>query len=123
LNYGERATEPGLVLLESPGNDGVSSTAEAVAGANLILFTTGRGTPLGVPVPTIKISTNTELAIKKPKWIDFDAGAILSGVKTVGQSTDELLDFILRVASGEVRAKNELNGFREITIFKTGVTL
>ncbi len=123
LGYGERATEPGLVLLESPGNDGVSSTAEAVAGANLILFTTGRGTPLGVPVPTIKISTNTELALKKPKWIDFDAGVILSGEKTLGQSTDELLDFILRVASGEVRAKNELNGFREITIFKTGVTL
>ena len=123
LNYGERATESGLVLLESPGNDGVSSTAEAVAGANLILFTTGRGTPLGVPVPTIKISTNTELAIKKPKWIDFDAGSILSGSKTPRQSTDELLNLILRVASGEVRAKNELNGFREITIFKTGVTL
>jgi altronate hydrolase len=123
LNYGERVTEPGLVLLESPGNDGVSSTAEAVAGANLILFTTGRGTPLGVPVPTIKISTNTELATKKPKWIDFDAGVILSGAKTLGQVTDELLDFILRVASGEIRAMNELNGFREITIFKTGVTL
>jgi altronate hydrolase len=123
LAYGERATEPGLVLLESPGNDGVSSTAETVAGANLILFTTGRGTPLGVPTPTIKISTNTELANKKPKWIDFDAGVILSGAKTLEQSTDELLDFILRVASGEVRAKNELNGFREITIFKTGVTL
>ncbi|HEV2829882.1 MAG TPA: altronate dehydratase family protein [Pyrinomonadaceae bacterium] len=123
LAYGERATEPGLVLLESPGNDGVSSTAESVAGANLILFTTGRGTPLGVPTPTIKISTNTELALKKPKWIDFDAGVILSGAKTLKQSTDDLLDFILRVASGEVRAKNELNGFREITIFKTGVTL
>ena len=123
LAYGERATEPGLVLLESPGNDGVSSTAEAVAGANLILFTTGRGTPLGVPTPTIKISTNTELALKKPKWIDFDAGVILTGARTLEQSTDELLDFILRVASGEVRAKNELNGFREITIFKTGVTL
>jgi altronate hydrolase len=123
LAYGERATEPGLVLLESPGNDGVSATAEAVAGANLILFTTGRGTPLGVPTPTIKISTNTELAIKKPKWIDFDAGVILSGTKTLEQLTDELLDFILRVASGAVRAKNELNGFREITIFKTGVTL
>jgi altronate hydrolase len=123
LAYGERATEPGLVLLESPGNDGVSSTAEAVAGANLILFTTGRGTPLGVPTPTIKISTNTELAVKKPKWIDFDAGVILTGTRTLEQSTEELLDFILRVASGEVRAKNELNGFREITIFKTGVTL
>lgn len=123
LAYGERATEPGLVLLESPGNDGVSSTAEAVAGANLILFTTGRGTRLGVPTPTIKISTNTELAVKKPKWIDFDAGVILTGTRTLEQSTEELLDFILRVASGEVRAKNELNGFREITIFKTGVTL
>lgn len=123
LDYGAQATEPGLVLLTSPGNDGVSSTAEAVAGANLILFTTGRGTPLGVPVPTVKISTNTELFKKKPKWIDFDAGILLSGDTTLEQVTDDLLEFILRVASGEIMAKNEVNGFREIAILKTGVTL
>jgi altronate hydrolase len=110
-------------LLASPGNDGVSSTAEAVAGANLILFTTGRGTPLGVPVPTIKISTNTELAHRKPKWIDFDAGVLLNGSTSFAQLTDDFLDFILKVASGEIVAKNEVNGFREIAIFKTGVTL
>jgi len=123
LKYGERTTERGLALLESPGNDGVSATAEVVAGANLILFTTGRGTPLGVPAPTIKISTNTELALKKPKWIDFDAGVLSAGEIPFDQLAQNLLDFILRVASGEIKTKNELNGFREITIFKTGVTL
>lgn len=123
LDYGGRVTEPGLVLLAAPGNDGVSSTAEAVAGANMILFTTGRGTPLGVPVPTIKISTNTELAHRKPKWIDFDAGVLVNGETSFEQVTDDLLDFILQVASGEIMAKNEVNGFREIAIFKTGVTL
>ena len=123
LDYGGRATEPGLVLLASPGNDGVSSTAEAVAGANMILFTTGRGTPLGVPVPTIKISTNTDLALRKPRWIDFDAGVLLNGESSLLEVTDEFLEFILKVASGEIIAKNELNGFREIAIFKTGVTL
>jgi len=123
LDYGGRATEPGLVLLAGPGNDGVSSTAEAVAGANMILFTTGRGTPLGVPVPTIKISTNTNLAQRKPKWIDFDAGVLLSGKTSFEQVTNDLLDLIVRIASGEIMAKNEVNGFREIAIFKTGVTL
>jgi altronate hydrolase len=123
VEYGGRATRPGLVLLGAPGNDGVSATAEAIAGANLILFTTGRGTPLGVPVPTLKISTNTALARRKPRWIDFDAGTILTGEATFERATDDLLDLVLRVASGEVRAKNELNDFREIAIFKTGVTL
>jgi altronate hydrolase len=123
VGYGERVTEKGLALLASPGNDGVSTTAEAVAGANLILFTTGRGTPLGVPVPTIKISTNTDLAQRKPRWIDFDAGLLLTGETTIARAAENLLELVLRVASGEVETKNELNGFREIAIFKTGVTL
>ena len=78
LRYGERLRRPGLALLEAPGNDAVSSTALAAAGATLILFTTGRGTPLGFPAPTLKIATNTALAARKPGWIDFDAGAVLS---------------------------------------------
>jgi altronate hydrolase len=123
VDYGEQATEHGLVLLESPGNDGISSTAETVAGANLILFTTGRGTPLGVPAPTIKISTNTDLAMKKSRWIDFDAGVIGSGELSFDQAARDLFDLILKIASGQIQAKNEINCFREITIFKTGVTL
>ncbi|HKQ52626.1 MAG TPA: altronate dehydratase family protein [Pyrinomonadaceae bacterium] len=123
INYAETATRKGLVLVEGPGNDGISSTAEVVAGANLLLFTTGRGTPLGVPVPTIKISTNTELAHKKPNWIDFDAGALAGGETEFAEVGEDLLALVLKIASGEVRARNELNGFREIAIFKTGVTL
>jgi altronate hydrolase len=111
----------GLVLLEGPGNDIVSSAAMTAAGAQIILFTTGRGTPLGAPVPTIKIASNTGLARKKPGWIDFDAGAVLEF------GTDflcpDLLDLIADVASGRKKTKNELNGYREIAIFKNGVTL
>lgn len=123
INYAETATKKGLVLLGAPGNDGISSTAEVVAGANLLLFTTGRGTPLGVPVPTIKISTNSELAHRKPNWIDFDAGVLADGEIPFEQAGEDLLALILKIASGEIKAKNELNGFREIAIFKTGVTL
>lgn len=123
VNYAGTATRKGLVLLEAPGNDGISSTAEVVAGANLLLFTTGRGTPLGLPVPTIKISTNTELAQKKPNWIDFDAGVLADDRIAVEQVGRDLLALVLKIASGELKAKNELNGFREIAIFKTGVTL
>ncbi|HEV7893172.1 MAG TPA: altronate dehydratase family protein [Pyrinomonadaceae bacterium] len=123
IGYGKRATRSGLVLLAAPGNDGVSATAEVVAGANLVLFTTGRGTPLGVPVPTLKISSNTELARRKPKWIDFDAGVLVNDEVSQERAAEELLDMVVRVASGEAEAKNESNGFREIAIFKTGVTL
>ena len=79
LRYGERARGPGLALLEAPGNDAVSSTALVAAGATVLLFTTGRGTPLGFPVPTLKIASNSALATKKPRWIDFDAGTVLDG--------------------------------------------
>lgn len=122
LRYGETAGERGLCLVDSPGNDAVSTTALAAAGAQLILFTTGRGTPYGGPVPTLKIAANSELARRKPHWIDFDAGRILAG-ETPDDLALELVELILRAASGEVRARNEINGDREIAIFKSGVTL
>lgn len=123
LRYGQRSSGPGLSLLESPGNDGVSSTAMVVSGATMLLFTTGRGTPLGFPVPTLKISSNTDIASRKPHWIDFNAGALLDGTKTMAQLEDDLFAVILAVASGEQLANNEKNGYREIAIWKDGVTL
>jgi altronate hydrolase len=123
LRYGEPATTGGLSLLESPGNDGVSSTAMTVSGATVLLFTTGRGTPLGFPVPTIKISSNSDIAARKPHWIDFDAGVLLDGSKAMDALADDLLDFILDVASGRKLTNNELHDYREIAIWKEGVTL
>jgi altronate hydrolase len=120
IAYGERVVKSGLTLLESPGNDAISSTALAAAGANVILFTTGRGTPLGFPVPTIKISSNSELAVRKSGWIDFDAGIVLEqGVDEVSRL---LLEKVCAVASGTQTAA-ERNEEREIAIWKRGVTL
>ena len=120
LRYGERVRRRGLSLLEAPGNDAVSSTALAAAGATLILFTTGRGTPLGFPVPTVKIASNSELAGRKRGWIDFDAGQVLSdGIDPVAEA---LAGRIAAFASGETTAA-ERNGEREIAIWKRGVTL
>ncbi|MGH8294473.1 MAG: UxaA family hydrolase [Steroidobacteraceae bacterium] len=121
LRYGERVRRPGLALLESPGNDAVSGTALAAAGATLLLFTTGRGTPLGFPAPTLKISTNSALAQAKPRWIDFDAGTLLTGADMEERSR-ALLDLILATASGQPTCA-ERNGERELAIWKTGVTL
>jgi altronate hydrolase len=119
-HYGESVRRAGLTLLEAPGNDAVSSTALAAAGATVILFTTGRGTPLGFPVPTIKIATNSDLAERKPRWIDFDAGSVLTdGFDAAGAA---LLTRICAIASGEQTAA-ERNGEREIAIWKRGVTL
>ena len=123
LRYGERAGTGGLSLLEAPGNDGVSSTAMVASGATVLLFTTGRGTPLGFPVPTIKISSNTPIAEKKPHWIDFNAGELLDGTATMEELADRLFDTILDVASGRLLANNEKHGYREIAIWKEGVTL
>ncbi|URW76025.1 altronate dehydratase family protein [Sphingomonas donggukensis] len=117
--YGERVRRRGLTLLEAPGNDAVSCTALAAAGATAILFTTGRGTPLGFPVPTIKIASNTALAERKPGWIDFDAGQALEDAD--GAATG-LLDRVIAIASGEATAA-ERNDEREIAIWKRGVTL
>jgi altronate hydrolase len=120
LLYGERVRRKGLSLLEAPGNDAVSSTALAAAGATLILFTTGRGTPLGFPVPTIKIASNSALAARKPGWIDFDAGAVLSD--GFDAAADALAGRIEKIASGAPSAA-ELAGERDIAIWKRGVTL
>ena len=125
LEYGECAPRElgGLALVNSPGNDGVSSTAMTVAGAHMVLFTTGRGNPLGVPIPTIKISSNSPLAERKPGWIDFDAGRMIEEGASVETIADELFALVLRIASGEATAKNEDHGYREIAIWKQGVTL
>jgi altronate hydrolase len=123
LDYGEAGTTPGLILLNAPGNDGVSATAMTASGATMLLFTTGRGTPLGFPVPTVKISTNTPLFQKKPNWIDFNAGQLVSDGREMGAVADDLMRFILEVASGKIKTKNEINGYKEIAIWKKGVTL
>ncbi len=119
--YGEQVKTPGLNLVAAPGNDMVSVTALVAAGAQMVLFTTGRGTPLGGAVPTLKISTNSVLATRKPGWIDFDAGRLLQGA-SMASLADELQDFVVKVASG-LPVANERQGFREIALFKIGVTL
>ena len=123
IDYGQRAsTGQGMTLLQSPGNDAVSSTALAAAGANIVLFTTGRGTPLGFPVPTVKIASNSDLAVRKKHWIDFNAGKILDEDIDIDQCADELFECILAIASGQ-KTRNEENENREMAIWKNGVTL
>jgi altronate hydrolase len=121
LKYGERLKVKGLNLLSSPGNDLVSTTALGAAGSHIVLFTTGRGTPFGSFIPTLKIATNSELAKNKPHWIDYNAGPLAED-KSFDEALDEMIDKIIRVASGE-KANHEKAGFREIAIFKSGVTL
>ena len=118
LDYGDTVKKNGLSLLNGPGNDIVAITNLMAAGVHMILFTTGRGTPVGAPVPTVKIATNHDLAERKSGWIDFDSSPTLSGKPL----TEELFDYIIKVAEGEL-TKNEANGYREISIFKDGVTL
>lgn len=120
LEYGEPVRRAGLSVVDGPGNDAVSTTALAAAGATITLFSTGRGTPLGSPVPTMKIATNRDLATRKPGWIDFDASAVLDTGQDV--AADALLARIVAVASGEA-ARNETNDERAIGIWKSGVTL
>ena len=122
IGYGEQVTVKGLNMLYGPGNDLVSATALTAAGAHLILFTTGRGTPFGAPAPTMKIATNTPLAEKKKTWIDFNAGVVADGKMTIDEAASSLMDKVCAVASGE-KTKAEQNGFREISIFKDGVVL
>ena len=118
LDYGDRLSKCGLSLLNGPGNDIVAITNLMAAGVHIILFTTGRGTPVGAPVPTVKIATNHSLAVRKAGWIDFDASPTLDG----NPLTDEFFEYIVSVAEGK-KTKNEINGYREISIFKDGVTL
>ena len=121
IGYGDAVTAHGLNMLYGPGNDLVSATAMTAAGAHIILFTTGRGTPFGAPAPTIKIASNSQLAAKKSGWIDFDAGPVADG-EPITEAAKRLFDLVLRVAGGE-QTKSEQMGFREIAIFKDGVTL
>ena len=121
LAYGERVHTPGLNLLSAPGNDLVAATALASAGAQIVLFSTGRGTPFACPVPTLKIATNTPLATKKHGWIDFNAGSLLEG-ESMEELRERFIRFIIGIASGNP-TNNEKNDYREIAIFKSGVTL
>ena len=121
MEYGDRLQNSGLNLLSAPGNDLVAATALASCGCHLVLFTTGRGTPFGTFVPTMKIATNPTLAARKPGWVDFSAGQLVEG-RTMKELVPEFIEKVLAVASGE-KARNEENDYREIAIFKNGVTL
>lgn len=121
MEYGDRLQNTGLNLLSAPGNDLVAATALASCGCHIVLFTTGRGTPFGTFVPTMKIATNPDLARRKQNWIDFSAGQLIEG-RTMQELLHEFIDKVLAVASGE-KARNEENDYREISIFKNGVTL
>ena len=122
IGYGDAVTAKGLNMLYGPGNDLVSSTALTAAGAHMVLFTTGRGTPFGAPAPTMKIATNTPLATKKHGWIDFNAGVVADGTRTLDEAAADLMALVLEVASGK-QTRTEEKGFREISIFKDGVVL
>ncbi|CAI1017651.1 D-galactarate dehydratase [Serratia liquefaciens] len=121
LKYGERLRQPGLNLLSAPGNDAVATSALAGAGCHMVLFSTGRGTPYGGFVPTVKLATNSELAAKKPHWIDFDAGRLIHGTP-MESLLEQFVDLIVAIANGQP-ARNETNDFRELAIFKSGVIL
>ncbi|MDR2804900.1 MAG: altronate dehydratase family protein [Dysgonamonadaceae bacterium] len=121
LKYGDRIQTKGLNLLSAPGNDLVAATALAASGCHIVLFTTGRGTPFGTFVPTVKVSTHSDLYRRKPGWIDFNAGTIVEN-ETLDAVKEKFINFVLQVASGN-EVNNEKKGFREIAIFKTGVTL
>ena len=122
IGYGDAVTTKGLNMLYGPGNDLVSATALTAAGAHMVLFTTGRGTPFGAPAPTVKIATNTPLATKKHGWIDFNAGVVADGTRTLEEAGEDLLKLVLEVASGK-KTRTEERGYREISIFKDGVVL
>lgn len=122
LKYADQVKKQGLNLLCAPGNDMVSSTALAAAGCHLIMFSTGRGTPFGAPVPTIKVFTNTALSKKKPNWMDFNAGVIADGEATIDEAANDLFDLVLRCASGK-KTSTERRNCHEISIWKDGVVL
>jgi altronate hydrolase len=125
LRYGDKASPRlgGIALLNGPGNDGVSGSVLSGAGAHMVLFTTGRGNPMGFPAPTVKIATNSPLADRKKNWIDFNAGPVADGTASLDELAAGLFDLILDIASGRKRTQSEINGYREISIWKDGVTL
>ena len=121
LDYGEPVKVKGLSLLNAPGNDLVAACALAASGAHIVLFTTGRGTPFGCPVPTVKISSNSDLFERKQKWIDYNAGAVLKE-KSFENCTNELFDLLISIAEGK-KTKSEYLEKRDLAIFKNGITL
>ena len=121
LHYGERLQIPGLNLLDAPGNDPIATSALGAAGCHMVLFTTGRGTPYGGFVPTLKIATNSELANKKKRWIDFDAGVLINDV-SMEQVQGEFVELLVNIVNGQPTC-NEINDIREVAIWKKGVTL
>lgn len=124
LDYTEYATKPGLNLLCTPGNDVESTSAEVGSGANVVLFTTGLGTPTGNPIaPVIKLSTNTRLAQRMPDIIDIDTGSIISGQKSIAEMGEDILDYVVKVASGEILTKAELLHQDDFIPWKRGVSL
>jgi len=124
LDYPEYATSPGLNLLCTPGNDVECVTAQVGAGANIVLFTTGLGTPTGNPItPVIKVATNTRLAEHMSDIIDIDTGAIIRGEQSIEQAGDAILETILQVASGNLQSKAELLGQNDFIPWKRGVSL
>ena len=122
IKMGERIKVNGLNLTSTPGNDLVATTTLGCSGCQMVLFTTGRGTPFGGFIPTVKVATNTAMATKKSNWIDFNAGALV-GEKSMDELLSDFIDLICDIASGKKQTKNEINGFREISIFKDGVVL
>ncbi|MBW4845760.1 MULTISPECIES: UxaA family hydrolase [unclassified Lacrimispora] len=122
LQYGQFCKKPGINLMIGPGNDSVSITNLLASGAQILLFTTGRGNPLATAIPTIKVASNDRLYSRKQNWIDFNAGMILEG-KTLGEAADELWELVLDICSGKKQTKNEISNYREIMIFKNGVLL
>jgi len=122
LAYAQPVEKAGLNLLSAPGNDLVASTALAVSGAQIVLFTTGRGTPFASAVPTVKVSSNTQLSEKKKGWIDFNAGKLLEDGMTLEELGLEFYEYVLAVANGQ-KVKSEDAGYRDLAIFKQGVTL
>ncbi|MDE6333259.1 MAG: altronate dehydratase family protein, partial [Muribaculaceae bacterium] len=121
LMYTQKCVTPGLNLLTAPGNDLVASTSLALSGCQMVLFTTGRGTPFGTFVPTMKISTNSQLAEKKHNWIDFNAGVLLDEGADPEKVVDDLVAKVVAVSDGQL-LHHEQTGANEIAIFKTGVT-
>ena len=122
LLSGQRYRKPGLVLLSGAGNDFIGVTQQIAAGCNLIIFTTGRGTPGGFAAPTFRISSNTQLYERKKHWIDFDAGVLLDG-RDIKETAVSLYDRIVKTINGEYHTRNEVNKYFEIGIFKRGVTI
>ena len=121
LDYAHQIRTRGFSLLGGPGSDLVSATNLTAAGAHIVMFSTGRGTPYSTAAPTVKLSTNTQMYRKKSSWIDFNAGRIADGELSIREAAEELYQLVLKIASGEVKTRGEEMGYRKIAIFKNGV--